>query len=336
MSQQSFDPIVRIRGALIALLVLMIVGISGYVYIEDYSALDAFYMTVITLGTVGFSEVKPLDPFGKVFTAILILVGLGIVAYAATSLAQIILEGKIFRQRRREKKVNTMKDHVIVCGYGRIGRRIVSKLLERDVTFVIIEKDPSVINELEEKRFPYIEGNASEDETLLKTNIGHARCLVTALNSNADNVYVTLTARSMNPDLYIIARSSDSAGQMKLKHAGATRVISPYEIGGAYIANAILRPNVVDFMEVVSEVQSDRRMSLEIDEIVVNASSHFVKKALRETPLRSELNIIVLSIKDANGSVAYNPSPDRTLEVGDTLICIGFMDKLDQLAKMLA
>ena len=326
----------KLRGAFLALAILLLVGISGFMYLQHYSLVDAIYMTIITLATVGFTEVHPLNEAGRIFTSCLIVIGLGIVAYTATSLTQIIIEGKIFRTRRLEKRVKQMKDHVIICGYGRIGQRIVTSMIDRDVPYVVIEKDETIARELEQKNFSFLQGNATEDDTLTKANIRDARCLVAVLNSNADNVYVTLTARSMNPALYIIARANDKSSETKLKHAGATRVISPYEIGGSYIANAVIRPNVVEFMEVVSSVQSDRSSSLEIDEIRIEPSSAFVGKMLRDTPVRSELNIIVLSVKDRDGNVVYNPAPERILARGDTLICIGFLDKLDQLAKMLA
>lgn len=325
----------KLRGAFLALAILLVVGISGFMYLQNYSLVDAIYMTIITLATVGFTEVHPLNEAGRIFTSCLIVIGLGIVAYTATSLTQIIIEGKIFRTRRLEKRVKQMKDHVIICGYGRIGQRIVTSMIDRNVPYVVIEKDETIVRELDQKNFSFLQGDATEDDTLTKANIRDARCLVAVLNSNADNVYVTLTARSMNPTLYIIARANDKSSETKLKHAGATRVISPYEIGGSYIANAVIRPNVVEFMEVVSAVQSDRSSSLEIDEIRIEPSSAFVGKMLRDTPVRSELNIIVLSVKDRDGNVVYNPAPERILTRGDTLICIGFLDKLDQLAKML-
>lgn len=311
------------------------IGIAGYIIIERYSLLDAFYMTIITLATVGFTEVQPLHAEGKLFTSFLVIIGFGIVAFAATSLTEIILEGKVFRKRRLEKKVDAMKNHIIVCGYGRIGQRVAQRLSEQQVPFVVIEKDEEIISTLSEKGLMYIEGNAIEDEVLMRANPTHARSLVAVLNSDADNVYVVLTARSINPSLHIVARASDAASHAKLLRAGANKVISPYYIGGSYLANAVLRPNVVDFMEVVSETHSDRERDLEIEEILVTSESPFVGKTLRDLPIRSEMNIIVLAIKVSDGSMHYNPSPDRVISAGDMLICIGFIDKLDVLTKLI-
>lgn len=310
----------------------MAAGIAGFIVIEGYSLLDAFYMTVITLATVGFTEVQPLGPAGKLFTSMLILVGLGIVAYAASTVAQIIIEGRVFQKRRSEKRVLKMEQHVIVCGYGRIGQRIVQTLVERRIPFVVVERDERVITAIKERGFHCIEGNAVDDESLVKANIANARSLVTSLNSDADNVYVVLTARSMNPTLYIVARAGDKASEAKLLRAGANRVVSPYEIGGAYMANAVMRPTVVDFMEVVSAAHSDRTRDLEIDEVVIPYNSPIIGKQLRETPIRKDLNIIVLAIKNEHGDIEYNPSPDRVLTAGDTLICVGFIDKIDAFA----
>ncbi len=311
----------------------MLIGVAGFCLIENYGLIDGFYMTIITLGTVGFTEVHPLHDAGKIFTSFLILAGMVIVAYAASATAQILLEGKLFTKRRRERRIQHMKDHIIVCGFGRIGQRIARHLHDRQASFVVIERDEAAGEELRRKGYPFIDGNAVEEEVLERAGIGSARALVTALNSDADNVYVALTARSMNPQLYIVARSADPAGGQKLRRAGADKVISPYEIGGAHMASALLRPNVVDFMELVTEGMGDSAHHLEIDEIPVGGGSAFAGKSLRDCPIRSEMNIIVLAIKSAAGTAEYNPSPDRVLAAGDMLICIGFTDKLDQLAR---
>lgn len=332
---RASDPIGRIRSAGVALLLLMLIGIAGFGLIENYGFVDGFYMTVITMGTVGFTEVHPLHDAGKIFTSFLILASMLIVAYAAGATAQILLEGKLFTKRRRERRVQQMKDHIIVCGFGRIGQRIARHLQDRKVPFVVIERDEGSGEDLRRRGYNYIDGNAVDEEVLQRAGIERAHALVAALNSDADNVYVALTARSMNPRLYIVARSADPASEQKLRRAGADKVVSPYEIGGAHMANALLRPHVVDFMELVTEGLGDRAHHLEIDEIPVPAASAYAGKSLRECPIRSEMNIIVLAIKAAEGVVEYNPSPERMLAAGDMLICIGFTDKLDQLARVI-
>jgi voltage-gated potassium channel len=234
-----------------------------------------------------------------------------------------------------ERSIAKLSGHVILCGFGRIGRQVTSQLETRGLEFVIVEQDTEVIEQLDALGYLYVQGNATDDEALQRAGIGNASTVVTTLSTNADNVYVILSARNLKEDIRIIARAGDAASGTKLLQAGADKVISPYEIGGRYIANAVMRPHVVNFMDVVNSSSDDRTQSLEIEELEVHANCAYANKALRDTNIRSALNIIVLAIRKADGDFEYNPSPDTILEPGGMLICIGFAKNLDRLAAAL-
>jgi voltage-gated potassium channel len=321
--------------ALTLMFSLLVIGTAGYIIIEGYTFIDALYMAVITLGTVGYREVAPLSVAGKVFTIFLIIGGIGSVAYAVAQAVEYFISTIVFKRRRMERSIAKLSGHVILCGFGRIGRQVTSQLETRGLEFVIVEQDTEVIEQLDALGYLYVQGNATDDEALQRAGIGNASTVVTTLSTNADNVYVILSARNLKEDIRIIARAGDAASGTKLLQAGADKVISPYEIGGRYIANAVMRPHVVNFMDVVNSSSDDRTQSLEIEELEVHANCAYANKALRDTNIRSALNIIVLAIRKADGDFEYNPSPDTILEPGGMLICIGFAKNLDRLAAAL-
>ncbi|MBN1447007.1 MAG: potassium channel protein [Bacteroidetes bacterium] len=314
---------------------LLIIGTAGYSLLEGYSFIDALYMTVITLGTVGYREVAPLSTMGKLFTIFLIISGIGTVAYAVTQVVEYFISTIVFRRRRMERTIATLTGHVIICGYGRIGQQVAARLKTRGVPFVIIERDEEVLETLDARGYLFVDGNATDDSSLQRAGIASASTIVATLPTNADNVYVTLSARNLHASIRIVARASDAASATKLQQAGADKVISPYEIGGRYIANAVMRPHVVNFMDVVGSSNDDTAQSLEIEELEVTPSSQYANRALRDTAIRSELNIIVLAVRTPEGEFEYNPSPDTILFPGCMLICIGIAAKLDRLAKQL-
>ncbi len=317
------------------MLALLIIGTGGYILIEGYVFIDALYMAVITLGTVGYREVAPLSYGGKVFTIFLIIAGIGSVAYAVTQAVEYFISTIVFKRRRMERSISKLTGHVILCGYGRIGEKVTSQLKARAVEFVIIEQDTDVIEYLDSQGYLHVHGDATDDEALRNAGIEHASTIVATLPTNADNVYVTLSARNLNRNIRIVARAGDAGSSKKLLQAGADKVISPYEIGGRYIANAVMRPHVVNFMDVVNSSRDENTRSLEIEELKVTRNCPYANKALRDTNIRSDLNIIVLAIRKADGEFEYNPSPNTTLEPGGMLICIGFAENLDRLANLL-
>jgi len=327
------DPMQRLWWTSAIIGLLLFGGTMGYMILEGYTLLDAIYMTVITLSSVGYGEVQTLSPIGRVFTTILIFCGVGTLAYGISQIAELLIEGKLFIQQRREAAILKMNNHVIICGYGRIGKKVAERLRDRRLEFVIIEQNEEHFELLDKAGYKYIHGDARDDAVLQKAGISNARAIVATLSSDADNVYVVLSARNLNKNLHIVARAGQMVTYDKLLQAGANKVISPYEIGAHYIASAVLRPSVIDFMEIVSETATTKSASLEIEEIHIPKESTFVGKTLRETDFRTARNIIVLAIKNQEGEVVYNPSSDQMIVEGGTLICIGYSDQLDKLVR---
>jgi voltage-gated potassium channel len=326
------------RNILIGVTILIFViafGTSGYMLIEKWDFSDALYMTFITLTTVGYGEVRPLSSSGRVFTICLLIMGVGFVFYMFGTITQIMVEGQFRRllgRRKLGKQLAALKDHYIICGYGRIGQIISREIAKKPLPLVIIENSPDLIKTIEEQGHLFIEGDATREDTLLKANIQKARGLVATVSSDADNVYIILTARGLNPGLYIMARVVDEKAERNLLQAGATRVISPYHIGARKMAQVILRPAVTDFVEVAVHRGG---MELQIEEIQVRAPSRVTEAPLKESGIRQELGLIIIGIQRASGEMLYNPPPDAKIQVGDTLIAMGDPKNLHKLEKML-
>jgi voltage-gated potassium channel len=325
----------KIRYAFLLMISLMAIGTLGYMLLEGYSPIDALFMTVITLGTVGYREVAPLSDAGKVFTILLIVGGIGTVAWALGQSLEYFINALAVRRRRMERSIARLDNHVIICGYGRIGRQVAANLRQRGAAFVVVEQDPDVVASLDADGIFVVDGNATDDDALRRARIGEATTVVATLPTNADNVYVVLSARTLNPGIRIVARASDAASAQKLQQAGADKVISPYEIGGRYIANVVMRPHVVNFMDVVNAARDEASANLEIEELEVTPQCGYANVSLRRTNIRSELNIIVLAVRKPDGDFEYNPSPDTVLTPGSMLICIGMAANLDRLAREL-
>ncbi|WP_353686800.1 potassium channel protein [Thermodesulfovibrio sp. 3462-1] len=326
--------LIRRKFVLILLLIIavLVFGTAGYMIIEDMKFIDAFYMTVITLATVGFKEVKDLDEPGKIFTIILILNGFRIFTYSLTTGAKIIIEGEIkevFKKRRMRKKIDGLAQHYIVCGYGRMGSIIVKELKANNMPVVVIEKNK--INLPEDEEFVYVEGDATHDDVLKSAGIEKAKGLITVLPSDAENLYVVLSARELNPDLFIVARAIDKEAESKLKRAGADKVVSPYFIGGLRIAHTILRPTVVDFIEFATRSE---HIEIQIEEIKVSSGSGLVGKTIAQSGIGRDIGVIILGIKRADGRMKFNPTSQTLIKEGDTLIVIGQTDKLSLLEKL--
>lgn len=317
------DPVRHFRFSLFSLVVVIGAGTLGYHLIEGWALFDSLYMTVITLATVGYKEVQPLSVAGKGFTIVLIICGTGIIAYAIGSLVQLMVEGQLRRvlgRKKLEKQINKLSDHYIVCGYGRIGTLICREFLHRPVPFVVVEKDPEHWERLASEGHLFVRGDATDDDTLEEAGIRRARGLITAVTSDTANVYITLTARGLNPDLFILARAGETGSEIKLKRAGANKVVSPYSIGATRMAQAILRPSVVDFIELAT---GTKNLELQLDEIVVSASSRYVGQSLITSGIRKEWGIIIVGVRKQDGQMAFNPDPSLLLEAGDTLVTLG-------------
>jgi voltage-gated potassium channel len=318
-----------------SLLALLITGSLGYVWLEGWDFFDGLYMTVITLTTVGFGEVYPLSKIGRAYTMGLLFAGMGLMLYVVSSLARLVVEGGIreaLGRRRLLKHLKKLQDHYIICGFGRIGEIIARQLRQNRVPLVIIENDPEALARLEVSDYFYVSGDATREETLMEAGLDRAKGLVAVVSSDAGNVYITLTARSLSPNLFIVARGEETGSKQKLLRAGADKVESPYEMGGRKMAHNILRPTVVTIMELA--MQEGIEWSME--EIAVGGSSPLLGVPLKDTEIRRKLNLIVVAIKRADGEMLFNPTPENTLRAGDTLIVLGLRKNLEALEEMVS
>lgn len=306
-------------------------GTFGYVAIEGWDLLDSVYMTIITLTTVGFKEVHDLSFNGKIFTIILIIGGVGTVLYALSTGAKFVLEGElqeIFGRRILEKKLKDLNEHYIVCGYGRMGKIIAKELNHEKLDFAVIEKNGAMMDEKSD--ILIIQGDATKDEVLKKAGIERAKCLISVLPTDAENLYVVLSARGLKPDLLIVARAGEEGSEQKLLRAGADRVVSPYHIGGLRIAHTVLKPAVVDFIEFATK---SGNIDLQIEEITIRERSRLAGRSLDQCGIGRDLGIIVVAIK-RDGEMMFNPTHRSIMSAGDILIAVGEATKLETLEQM--
>ncbi len=320
----------------IALLLVLLsaLGSGGYMLIEGWGLLDALYMTVISVTTVGYSEVHPLSPAGRIFTIVLVIAGVGLFFYAIGDIAGAFLEGHIkgfMEKRRMEKAIAKLSNHFVVCGFGRIGRIISRQIADHGIPVVIVENDPEVIPEVTSEGFLYIEGDATLDETLERAGVKKARGVVCVLRSDADNVYITLTARSLNPGLMIESRASDLSSEKKMIQAGADKVISPYEVGARRMALAILKPSVTQFLDLAVHTPS---FDLRVEQLPVEEGCVLDGKSLMESNIRKETGANILAVQQMTDQMIMGPDPGYVIRSGDVLIALGDSGALLALRKM--
>ncbi len=318
--------------SIVLLLLILIIGTLGYMFLEDISFWNGLYLTAITITTVGYGDLVPLHPGGKVFTVLLIFAGVSYVMYVFGKITEAMVDGSlraIMERSKMEKKIARLRDHYIICGFGRIGKVICEVLQENERPFLVIDRKEEEIKELEKLRYIFMEGDASEDSVLLYAGIKRARGLIAVVSSDADNLFITLTARGLNPDLFILTRSSGAKGaETKLFRAGATRVISPYKIGARRMAHLIVRPTVIDFIDLTMHASD---LGLRMEELLVSEKSGLVDKNLMESGIRQRYNIIVVAIKRADTPMLFNPMPDTQIQAGDILIVLGDHDQITAL-----
>jgi voltage-gated potassium channel len=321
----------RLCLAISLLVALVLIGTGGFHYIEGWEWFDGFYMTLTTMATVGYGEIHPLSHIGRVFNSGLIVASVMATGFTIVAFSQALLEfefGKVFGKRRMEHELAKLSGHYIVCGAGRVGRTVARELRDRGQTCVIIEKDPARARWAENEKIPVIVGNASSEEILSKAKIERASGFVAAVNSDAENLYIILTAREFRSDLRIIARASEEVATSKLLRAGATQVISPYFFVGRRIAQLFLRPNVLDFIDTAFGTE---RLDIEIGEVKIPERSALSGKNLADSMIRQQAGVIVLAVKHSEGKLTFNPADDSVIRAGDCLIVIGGDDRLKKL-----
>ncbi|MCP5106107.1 MAG: potassium channel protein [bacterium] len=307
------------------LLLLIFIDVTGYILIEEVTFLDALYMTVISITTVGYREVFDLTDTGKLFTIWVVISGLGTFFYIAGKIVENVFEGNIRRilGRRKMKSLSQLKDHVIIAGFGVMGEHVCRELGKSKVKFVAIENNNERFANAEERGYNVIMGDATDEEFLKLAGVDKAKTFITLLASDADNIFTVLSAREANPGIFIIARALEAANKNKLHKIGADRVITPYELSSKRIVNTVLRPHVVEFIDVIRSP----KMSLSIEEIAVREDSPFAGKPIRDSGLRQNYNIIVIAVK-RKAEMFFNPSPNLKIQPGDILILVGEKEKL--------
>ena len=317
------DPIGRFRFSLAMVVLLIAVGTSGYMLLQGMDIVDALFMTMITITTVGFAELGEPSAASRLFTILLIIVGVGIGAWAIRTGVEVVLGDTLWHSIQRRKmndRIRQLEGHYIISGFCRIGRQIVRDMDLRSHTFVIVDNDQGKLQELRQGGYLYIEGDATQDDTLQRAGVEQAAGFVAALNSDADNVLAVLTARGLNEDLQIVARAGNERVVAKLERAGADRVVSPYAIGGHRLALSILQPTVHDFFTHVFNVEQPE---VDIGEMLIRDDSDFVGRSIAECNLRQQWDLSVIGIRRVTGRFAISPDAQRPLEAGETLILIG-------------
>lgn len=316
-------------------LFIIFIGTTGYIIIEGWNILDALYMTVITLTTVGYGEVHDVSKMGRIFTIFLVFFGFGFIIYVAGAVVQFMVEGRIrtiLGRKILDRKINRLKNHYIVCGYGRIGRVLCKRLIIEPIDLVVVESNEDLVPVMEEDNVLYVFGDAADETNLLKAGIKRAKGLVAVLATDADNVFLVLTARQVNPDLNIIARAGREESKAKLLAAGANTVESPYDKGAISMAQRIIRPTVTSFLDFAF---ANKRKDIQMEEIPVSASSNLVNIMLKDSGIRQNYNLILIAIKKPDGSMLFNPSFETKIQPDDTVIAVGENENLNKLKKIL-
>jgi voltage-gated potassium channel len=315
---------------------IILIGMFGYHIVQpDYTLFDALYMTIITITTIGYGEVRPLTTAGRIFDLALIATAwLGIFMVARMA-GQMIIEGeivKLFGRRRMDKQLAAISNHYIVCGYGRVGRVICEEFARRKAPFVLIERSQEAVEDARSKGFLYISGDCTQDQVLLSAGIKRAKGLINAVPDEADAVYTTLSARQHNPELFIMARADSISSEQMLKRAGADRVISPQASAGVRMAMAALRPNVIDYITLAAA--GDEQTGVRMEEIIVSEGSKLSGKSLKEIDIRARYGLNVIGIRKPDGKLIFNPSADYSVQTDDTLIMVGDIDQLARVSEL--
>ena len=316
----------RIVVAALFLLLVIAIGTVGYHWIENMSFFDGLYMTFITLSTIGFNEIKSLSSEGRMFTMFLFISGFGVISYIITQTTQILFESELFLKRAMTKKLEAMKDHYIICGYGRIGQRIANMLKEAELPVVIIEQNAERIHEIEEEQHIYVEGDAQDENILCKAGVKQAKMLISTLSADQDNVFTTLLARELHPDIYILVRANQQSNKSRILRSGADKVISPYDVGADRMANVILKPHVERFIETINH---DHQHDHTFEEVLINSDSELAGKTLSELHISNRFEVLIIAIIPIDGRIRFNPKSSDLIHAGDSLVILGEKQKIN-------
>ncbi len=321
----------RIVQAFVALAVVFAIGVTGYVWIENWSVFDAVYMTMITIATVGYGETNPLSHSGRLFTMFLILGGIGVLTYGLGAVTSFLVEGefqRLLRRRKMEKAADRMKDHYIVCGADRTGQVIVEELHKTKRPFVVVERQPEAVRAWQDQGMVAIEGDATHDTVLIKAGIKHAKGLITVLPTDKDNLFVVLTARGLNPSLRIISKLFEDESAPKLRRAGADEVVSPSLIGGLRLVSVLVRPAAVSFLD---KMLREKDQTYRVENIEIKDGSPWIGKKLEELHIADQYGLIVVALQHADGAYTFNPPHSSALKSGDFIVVIGPMEAIHKL-----
>ena len=321
----------KIYIALILLILIILIGVIGFVFIEKYNFSEAFYMTVITISTVGFNEVRPLSIEGRLFTSFLIIFSFGTFAYAVSSITMYVMDGeykRYFKDIRITKRVDKISGHTIICGYGRNGKQAVSELEAHHKKYIVIENDKQLVEDLRDAyKIPSVEGDATYEKTLERAGLLRASALITTLPKDADNLFVVLTAREMNNNLLIISRASDDNSDKKLRRAGADNVIMPDKIGGAHMASLVIKPDIIEFMD---HVMGQGESSINLEEITFkNIPDEYKNKSIKELAIRDKSGANIVGFRTPEGEYIINPSPDTIIMPKAKIFVLGTIEQIN-------
>lgn len=314
---------------------LILLGAFGYVVIEKWHFFDALYMTVITLTTVGFSEIHALSPVGRVYTIFLILIGVGAMMTFITSFADLVVKRQVkwfLNKNTMKKDIDALSDHVIICGHSRLAATAIDELQTKGLPVVVVDCDTEKINDAKEEDLMFIHGDASKDETLQRAGVERASKIVCLMPKDSDNLYAVLAIRELNPNIFIIARAEDETGMKRMLQAGANKIISPYVVGSQKIADGLMRPHVTEFLDIATYSQIE---DLVIEQILIPDNANIVGKQLSDTAITKDLNINVAAVIPQNSEMVYNPQPEYEISANDTLICFAKRQSLNELEKII-
>jgi len=326
----------RVFFTVLAIVTTLAIGTAGFILIAHYPAFDAFYMTLTTMTTVGYGEIHPLSRAGRVFNSFLIIFGVTTILIAIGAMTQTIIEqefGEAFAQRRNKRMIDQLKDHFIICGFGRVGRGAAAELLHAGVPFVVVDQSPQRAENAILSGMLAVAADATRDETLHQVGIERARGLVAALATDADNLFVLLSAKGLNPRIYVAVRAAEEGAEEKMRRAGANSVFAPYALTGHRLAQALLRPHVVQFLDFTTH---DIGQDIAIEQVAVADDSEMAAKTLKDLQIGRDLGVIVMAIRSRDGRMLFNPPADTAIAGGDFLIVMGRQENLRGLESLLA